>query len=289
MNIGIVVKVLGGIYTVLFENKQILCSVRTSAKKTRIVVGDRVEIEPNEYDNGKYIIVGVLPRKNSIPRPPLANIDKLLIVIAPKPEPDLVLVDKLVIYCMINDIEPVIVLNKSDIADSKFVEEICSEYYFLSTFVVSAKDSSCVEQLKNFITDKFTAVCGQSAVGKSSLLNALIPNIELQTQELSRKINRGKHTTRVNQLYLSDGLIIADTPGFSSLELNIEYRDLAGYYPEFDDYLGNCRYLDCSHVKEGKDCVISRAVDEGKINKNRYERYCKLYETLKLAWEKKYD
>lgn len=256
----------------------------------RIVVGDYVEIEPNEYDKGKYIITKVCARKNSIPRPPLANIDKLLIVISPKPEPDLLLVDKLIIYCMINNIEPIIIINKSDIASNEFIDEIKAEYYFIKVLVLSALNNLGLGELRETIKDSLTALCGQSAVGKSSLLNALIPNINLETQGLSRKIDRGKHTTRVNELYIHEDIMIADTPGFSNLEmLDIEYKDLPLFYPEFDEYLDKCRYLDCSHVKEGKDCVIASAVENGLINKARYDRYCTLYARLKENWEKKYD
>lgn len=256
----------------------------------RILVGDRVLIEPNEYDKGKYIITKVLDRKNSIPRPPLANIDKLLIVIAPRPEPDLELVDKLIIYCMNRDIEPIIIINKRDIASDVFVDEIKSEYYFLKVFTISAINNQGINDLREELSGCITALCGQSAVGKSSFLNALIPAINLSTQGLSRKIDRGKHTTRVNELYVYEDIMIADTPGFSNLDLlDIEYTELPLFYPEFDEYLDKCRYLDCSHVKEGKDCVIVNAVNNGIINKNRYDRYCNLYRKLKENWEKKYD
>lgn len=267
-----------------------ICSVRTTAKKMRILVGDKVVIEPNEYDKGKYIISRVMDRKNSIPRPPLANIDKLLIVIAPKPEPDLELVDKLIIYCMTRDIEPIIVVNKQDIASEEFLEEIKAEYYFLKIYSISATLSVGIDELRKELGGCISALCGQSAVGKSSFLNALIPDMKLSTQGLSRKIDRGKHTTRVNELYIYNDIMIADTPGFSSLDLlDIEYTELPLFYPEFDKYLDGCRYLDCSHIKEGKDCVIVDAVEKGLINKNRYLRYCNLYRKLKEAWEKKYD
>ena len=254
------------------------------------MVGDEAYIEPNEYDKGKYIITKVGERKNCIPRPPLANIDKLLIVIAPKPEPDLTLVDKLIIYCMINNIEPIIVLNKSDIASDEFIEDIKTQYYFVKSFVISSIIGSGINELKAELRGAFSALCGQSAVGKRSFLNAIIPNINLDTQGLSRKIDRGKHTTRVNELYIYENIMIADTPGFSSLELlDLEYKQLPLFYPEFDEYLDKCRYLDCSHIKEGKDCVIVGAVDKGLINKSRYDRYCNLYAKLKQNWENKYD
>ena len=271
-------------------NEQLLtCSVRTTAKKVRIVVGDYVDFEPNEYDQGKYIITRVRPRKNTIPRPPLANIDKLIIVVAPKPEPDLLLVDKLLIYCVLNNIEPIIVLNKSDIADKNFVSNIKDQYSYYKVIVISAVNGQGVDELSQYISGSFCAVCGQSAVGKSSLLNAIIPNINLEIQGLSRKVDRGKHTTRVNELYIYKDIMIADTPGFSSLELDIDYKELSSFYPEFDKYIGECKYLDCAHVKEGKDCAVVTACNDGKINNDRYLRYSDLYINLKTLWENKYD
>lgn len=219
----------------------------------------------------------------------MANIDKLLIVIAPRPEPDLILVDKLIIYCMINNIEPIIVINKSDIANSEFLKSIQDQYYFVKVFVISSLLGTGIKELKDTIRGSLSALCGQSAVGKSSFLNSIIPDINLETQGLSRKIDRGKHTTRANELYIHEDIMIADTPGFSNLELlNVEYRELSLFYPEFDGFLDKCRYLDCSHVKEGKDCVIISAVESGLINKARYDRYCAIYTKLKQEWENKY-
>lgn len=287
---NIVTKVLGGIYSVLTEDNNIVeCSVRKTAKKLRIVVGDNVELEENDYDKGKYIITRVLPRKNSLIRPPLANIDKLLILIAPSPEPDLLLVDKLLIYSALNSIEPIIVVNKCDIADDNFICSIKNQYNFIDVVVVSAKKHINIDTLTKKINNTFSAVCGQSAVGKSSLLNALIPSIDLDTQGLSEKIGRGKHTTRVNEVHIYNNLRIVDTPGFSSLELDLDYKELHLFYPEFDDYLGKCKYLDCSHIKEGKDCEIVKNVESGIINKDRYFRYIDLYNKLKKEWDSKYD
>ncbi len=287
---GTIIKIVGGIYTVLKSDGGIVdCSIRTTVKKIRLVVGDRVKIVPNEFDVGKYIIIGVEDRSCYIPRPPIANLEKLLILVSPRPEPDLLLVDKLIIYCYINNIEPIIVINKSDIASSEFIEDITSQYSFLNYFVISATKGIGVDAIRNYISGSFSALCGQSAVGKSSFINALIPNMSLETQGLSRKIDRGKHTTRVNEIYQYQGLMIADTTGFSSLELDIEYRELGLYYPEFEPYLGKCKYLDCAHIKEGRDCALITAVNEGKINKSRYNRYVDLYEKLKKNWESKYD
>lgn len=258
-------------------------------KKDNLVVGDYVEIRENEYNIGKYIISKVLPRKNSIPRPRLANLDKLLILVAPEPKPDFLLLDKLIIYCTINNIEPIIIINKCDIASDDFTKSVHAQYSGKKIYVISAKNGTGMDKVKEELRDTFSAVCGQSAVGKSSFINAIIPELSLETQGLSEKIQRGKHTTRVNQVFISSNFMIADTPGFSSLELNIDYRDLSGYYNEFDEYKCNCKYLDCSHIKEGRDCGVRVAVSDGKINKDRYARYVDLYGKLKENWEKKYD
>lgn len=286
---GTIVKAVGGIYYVQVCGEVVECDIRTTAKKTRLVVGDRVEIVPNNFSQGKYIIKKVLERKNSIPRPPIANLDKLLILISPRPEPDLMLVDKLIIYSYLNDIEPIIVIGKIDIASSEFVESIKRQYAFLKVFEISALSGQGVSEVEGQLSGSFVALAGQSAVGKSSFINALIPNKNLETGGLSRKIDRGKHTTRVNEIYLNKDYMIADTTGFSSLDLDLDYTELAGFYPEFEECLGKCKYLDCSHIKEGKDCAITKAVNEGKISKERYNRYVALYGVLKKKWEKKYD
>ena len=270
------------------ENQVVEASVRSNVKKNRIVVGDKVDIEPNDYSQGKYIITKLLPRNSYILRPTIANLDILLMVIAPKPQPDLYLIDKLYIHCVLNNIEPVLVINKADIADDDFVKDIQDQYYFIKTFVISAKNKSNIAELSDYISNKLCALSGQSAVGKSSILNALMPHLDLSTQDLSRKIERGKHTTRVNEIFVDNDLMIADTPGFTSLELDLKYDELSDYYPEFE-IDESCRYLDCSHIKEGRDCAIIASVDSGKINVNRYSRYVELYNKLKEKWEKMYD
>lgn len=288
---GRIIKNISGIYYVLLGSGDVVqCSIRTSQKKIRLVVGDKVLVVANEFSEGKYIIVGHEERTSLVPRPPIANLDKLIIIISPKPEPDYLLVDKLIIYSFMNNIEPVIVINKSDMADNKFIEDTCKQYHFLKNFVISAKSGLGVDKVEEYISNSFVALAGQSAVGKSSFINALFPNKNAEVGELSSKIDRGKNTTRASEIYWQKDYMIADTAGFSSLDLDMDYMKLSKYYPEFDDYLGKCRYLDCSHIKEGKDyCVIVDAVQSDYINKDRYCRYVILYKELKEKWEKKYD
>lgn len=287
--VSTIIKAVGGIYYVTYNGAVLECSIRTTAKKMRLVVGDKVKVVPNEFSKDKYIIIGVEERKNAIPRPPIANLDKLFILVSPRPEPDLLLVDKLIIYAYLNDIEPIVVIGKSDIASDEFINNIKLQYYFLKIFEISALNGIGIDDVEKYISGSFVALAGQSAVGKSSFINALIPNKNLEVGGLSRKVDRGKHTTRVNEIYLNKDYMIADTTGFSSLELELDYSELAGFYPEFEPYLGECKYLDCSHIKEGKDCLIVSMVGKGKISKERYERYVGLYNVLKKKWEEKYD
>ena len=284
-----IVKIIGDIYFVLSGEKIVEASCLKTIKKNRLFVGDNVELKENEYSANKYIITKVLPRKNIIPRPTIANIDKLLILVASVPKPDFLLIDKLIIYCYENSIEPVVVINKCDMSDKVFVEDVCNQYYFLQTFSISAKNKSGIDALSKYISNSICAVCGQSAVGKSTLINALIPFANLQTQNVSEKILRGKHTTRVNEIFVYNHLMIADTPGFSNLDLDVDFKELYKFYPEFEPHLCNCRYLDCSHIKEGNDCGVVNALKCGKVNKDRYLRYVELYKKQKEMWEKRYD
>lgn len=274
-------------FYVLSEEKTLKASCLKTIKKNKVVVGDNVTIKKDQYSDDKYIITSVLPRKNIIPRPSVANIDMLAIIIAPVPKPDLYLVDKLLIYCDNLKIEPILVINKMDLSSDEFIKDIHSQYPFLQIFEISTKLGTGITDFQKYISNSIVAVCGQSAVGKSSLINTLIPDAELETQGLSAKISRGKHTTRVNQIFVKNDIMIVDTPGFSSLDLEIDYNDLSKYYPEFEPYLDDCKYLDCSHIKEGNCCGVYNAL--GKINKDRYLRYVDLYSKLKEKWEKKYD
>ena len=284
-----IVKIVGDIYFVLSDGKIIEASCLKTIKKNRLYVGDDVELKENEYSTNKYIITKVLPRKNIIPRPTIANIDKLLILVASVPKPDFLLIDKLIIYCYENSIEPVIVVNKCDISDKIFIEDVCKQYYFLQIFTISAKNKVGIDNLTQYISNCICAVCGQSAVGKSTLINALIPFANMQTQNVSEKILRGKHTTRVNEIFVYGHLMIADTPGFSNLDLDVDFKALYKFYPEFEPYLSDCKYLDCSHIKEGNDCGVVNALYKENINKDRYLRYVELYKKQKEIWEKKYD
>lgn len=261
------------------------CVARGNLKDNGIFVGDKVE-----FDKNQRIIENVLPRKNLLIRPPLANLDRLIIVVAPVPKPDFMLVDKLLIFCKKNNIKAVICVNKSDILTAQLKEVIQSTYSKVADIIyVSAKNgdvSLLAEQIKGIC-----AFAGQSAVGKSSLLNAMHGEIKEQVGDLAKKTLRGKQTTRLVSLYKFGKGYIADTAGFSKFDetlLQIDERKLAQFYPDFAPYLGECEYLSCTHTNE-KKCAIKNNAARGKISALRYENYLKIYQTIKenKRYEKK--
>ena len=276
---GLVVKKNANLFTIECEGKQVdvLPSGKTKAKG--IFVGDYVE-----FDNS---ITSVNPRKNILIRPPIANLDKLFIVIAPSPKPDFVLVDKIIIYCHIKGIQPILVINKIDIAEDDFIKNVLNDYACYQTIVLSAKCGN----VDNLITeiDGICAMAGQSAVGKSSIINAIFKSENItKVGELSSKIERGKQTTRLVSLYKVHEGYLADTAGFSLLDLSfvsdITKEELASYYPDFLEGRQECKYRSCLH--EGGDCGVIKRVKEGRIAKRRYQNYLKILQEIKLA--KKY-
>lgn len=273
---GFVTKKNANLFSVESEGKIYQLSPSGKTKAKGIFVGDYVE-----FDGA---ITNVCPRKNVLIRPPMANLDKLFIVLAPSPKPDFVLVDKILVYCHLNDIVPVLVVNKTDIADEKFVKEIENDYSCYQILSLSAKSGN-VDKL----TDEIEGVCalaGQSAVGKSSLINAIFKSENLtEVGQLSAKIERGKQTTRMVCLYKVGKGYLADTAGFSLLDLafvsNLQPRELASYYPDFLAGREECKYRSCMH--EGGECGVIKKVSEGKISKRRHQNYLKILQELKSA------
>lgn len=278
---GLVTKKIANHFVVAGQN----CLARGNLKNDGIFVGDMVE-----YDKNQSIIEKVLPRKNLLIRPPLANIDKMFIVVAPLPKPDFLLIDKLIIFCQKNKIKVVICVNKCDILSLELKNLIQNTYSkFAKVIFVSAQNNQ-IEQLKSDI-DGICAFAGQSAVGKSSLLNALFGEQKEQIGTLAKKTARGKQTTRIVSLYKFGKGFIADTAGFSKLDeglLQIDERHLADYYPDFQPYLKNCEYLSCTHTNE-QNCGIKEKVEKKQISSLRYENYLKIYQGIKekKRYEKK--
>ncbi len=287
---GRVLRVMGAGYVVSADKTYDCILSGTIKKNNKPLVGDMVEFSINEYDKFKNVITKILPRKNSLVRPSIANIDQLFIVLSKSPKPDLILIDKLIIYAKLNHINPVLVVNKSDLFNEDELKDIKAEFPGLKIIVTSAKLND-VRALTPLLRGKISAFAGQSAVGKSSLINAICPEFRLETNTLSSKIERGQHTTRHNQIYVIDGdIFIADTPGFSMLMLDIKPSMLKSFYDDFNEFEPDCRYVGCDHINSrSKDCGVVKAVEEGKICLSRFDRYCKIYSELKEKWEKKYD
>ena len=288
---GIIIKALSGFYYVESDGKLYECKARGSFRKSGVspLVGDKVEFEETSDKTG--IIEKINDRKNFLVRPPVANIDKLFIVSSySSPEPNTFLIDKMTAIAEYNGIEPVIVFNKSDMGDFKKYFEIYKNAGF-NVYIVSAEDNSGIEDLKLEMKDCVSAFTGNSGVGKSSILNKIFGNEIIKTGEVSEKLGRGRHTTRHTELYpLSFGGFIADTPGFSSLELkndDIELKEKLPYlFQDFEDFLGGCKFSSCTHTKEN-GCKIIEAVESGKIEKTRHESYKELFSEMKdlKPWE----
>lgn len=286
---GQVLKGYGGIYYVDVGDRVVECNGRGRIKLTgEIYVGDYVEVET--FKNGKGAISSILPRVNNLVRPYVANIDSIIICISPIPKPDYLLVDKLLIGCVKDGIEPIICINKADIANDEFFEEVEKNYKTLATIVrVSATTGEGIDSLCKLISGKFVAFSGQSAVGKSSIINA-ITDADIKVGELSKKTQRGKHTTRYIEIFkLGNDTRIADTCGFSVLELPLMRPDeLSEYFLDFVEVSVRCRFKGCNHISE-PDCAVKRAVESGELSEERYNRYVKLYNDLEERWRKRYE
>ena len=285
---GKIIKGIGGFYYVkAADNTVYECKARGIFRKENIkpCIGDEVEIS---VLNGKGSIDRIFPRKTSLIRPPVSNIDMLVIVAAAAdPEPNVFLIDKLLVNAEESGIKPLICINKTDVKDGEELKCIYEKAGY-DVLLVSAAENYGFEKLVPYLKDKTSAFAGLSGVGKSTILN-LITSATQETGEVSEKIKRGRHTTRhVELLELKCGGYVLDTPGFSSFEVNnIKATDLFRYFPEMREFEDKCRFKGCSHINE-PDCVIKELVDSGEISKSRYESYKELYSQLKniKEWEK---
>ncbi|MBR6785430.1 MAG: ribosome small subunit-dependent GTPase A [Clostridia bacterium] len=283
-------KGIGGFYYVEAADEVYECKARGAFRKSGIkpLAGDRVEISVN--DKAENTIDVIKERSSLMLRPPVANIDRLFIVASAKePSPVMLIIDRLTAIAVSRGIEPVIVFTKSDLAPvDKYVEIYRNAG--IKTIAVSSVNGEGVEEVKVELKNHISAFCGNSGVGKSTLLNAINPSLGLKTAEISDKLGRGRHTTRQSELFKVEGGYVADTPGFSSLELEeteiILKDDLPYAFPEFEQYLGQCKFTTCLHVKD-KGCRVIEAVESGDIPKSRHESYCAMMEQAKeiKEWE----
>ena len=288
---GRIVKALSGFYYVDGgEGGPIPCRGRGRLRHQRVtpLVGDRVEVTVTE--DGKGVVDAVLPRKNQFSRPSVANIDQMVIVCSGAvPVTDPFLIDRMAAMAEWKGCEPLIVFNKCDLERSDGLAALYREAGF-PALQVSAETGEGVEALAAAIAGKVSAFTGNSGVGKSSILNALQPGFGLEVGEISEKLGRGRHTTRHVELFPVAGGLVADTPGFSSFDVEqmeaIPKGELAGAFREFAPYLDLCRFQGCAHVKE-RGCAVREGVSEGKSSPGRHKSYVRLYEQAKEIpeWE----
>ncbi|MEG6572223.1 ribosome small subunit-dependent GTPase A [[Clostridium] cellulosi] len=288
---GIIVKANSGFYYVKCDSGVIECRARGIFRKQKItpLVGDRVRISQTG-DSGT--VEEILPRKNSMIRPPVANIDILFIIVSTaEPEPNMLVIDKMIAAAEQKGIEPAVIVTKNDLKDGS---DIVATYNKagIKSFFASGITGEGIEELKSLICGHIGAFTGNSGVGKSTLLNRIDPSLSLSTGEISKKLGRGRHTTRLVELFETCGGYIADTPGFSSLDTfkfePILKEDLQYVFREFEPYINKCRFTGCSHTKE-TGCAVLEALKNGEIAPSRHKSYCEMYEEAKniKAWQLK--
>ncbi len=281
---GLIIKAISGFYYVEAADCVYECKARGVFRKKGIspAVGDRAMITP--CGDGTAQVEEILPRKNYLVRPPLANLDRLFIVSsAAQPSPNTLIIDKICAVAVSKGIEPVPVFTKTDLTSASELTEIYRRSGF-NAFEYSTQDQSSREELLSMLSGKISAFTGNTGVGKSTLLNSLIPGLDIQTGDISKKLGRGRHTTRHSELYKVGGGYVADTPGFSTVDIEryeiIRKDDLAECFPDFEQFRYNCQFTGCSHVCE-KGCAVIEAVNEGKICPSRHKSYISMYNEVK--------
>ena len=286
--VGTIIKGIGGFYYVKVSDKIYECKARGVFRKEKItpMIGDKVKIELN---GEKGSIAEILPRSSFLVRPPVANVDTMMLVVAASsPEPNLFLIDKMLTYAEMNNILPAVCINKTDLERREDIKKTYQKAGY-EVFSVSAESGEGIGEILAYLQGKTTAFAGLSGVGKSSLLS-IVTEDKLEVGSVSEKIQRGKHTTRHVELFeLKSGGFVLDTPGFSSLEIEvIAADDLWRFFPEMSDSQNKCRFRSCSHINE-PDCFVKGKVDDGEMALSRYESYVQMYSKLKSVkeWEKK--
>lgn len=286
---GIIIKGIGGFYYVISEKATYECRARGIFRKDGLtpLPGDRVVFSVLDEEKKVGSIDEILPRTSELIRPAVANVSQVIIVIALKsPQPDYLLVDKLLLTIEQKGLRAVICVNKTDLDPGGECEKLLNTYVNTGYDIVltSSKTEDGMAGLKKVLAGHISVLAGQSGVGKSTILNCLTNGCMMETGEVSEKIERGKHTTRHAELFmLETGGYLVDTPGFSSYEITgLTYEELQIYYPEFRRHMHTCKFNSCSHITE-PGCKVKEAVGQGHISKERYERYIELYQWLKQS------
>lgn len=294
---GLIIENVSNLYRVEVKrnNQKVVyeATARGKFKKDEItpVVGDIVEIEIIDEENKKAVINKIEERNVYIKRPKLANVTQIIFVVSSKdPKPDLLMLDKQLAFAEYLKIESLIVLNKTDLDSSQEFKEIKKIYEQIGYNVVEteAKRLKGISKLREYMKNNINAFSGNSGVGKSTLINGIFNQDITEEGEISRKNKRGKNTTTAIKLYeVDENTYIADTPGFSTFNIGeIKSSELAQYYKEFKDNIQDCEFVGCTHIKE-ENCGIKKAIEEGKINQSRYDRFCKIYKELKDEEDRK--
>ena len=286
---GKIIKGIAGFYYVHVPESNLVYECKAKGifrnQKLKPLVGDDAEIDTNDQPEGKGTITDILPRRNELIRPAVANVDQAMVIFAAaEPDPNLNLLDRFLIMMQRQKVPTVVCFNKKDIAPESEVSLL------MDTYLRCGYEVICTSTLKRdglpsvfqLMRGKTTVLAGPSGVGKSSLINVLRPEANMETGSVSEKIKRGKHTTRHSELiYVEENTYVMDTPGFSSLYINeIEKDELKNYFIEFGEYEESCRFIGCKHLNE-PDCAVKEALQEGKISHIRYDNYKLLYDELK--------
>ena len=284
-----IIKSIGGFYYAEVAEEVYECKARGNFRKNKIspLPGDRVSITLNLQ--GENTIDKIYERKSLLQRPPMANVDRLYIVVSVcEPKPNTLVIDKISAIACKNNIEPIIVITKTDLDSFEEIEKIYQKAGF-PVYVISDDDDS-ISKLRESFSGHISAFCGNSGVGKTTLLNKIFPNLNMQTSAISNKLGRGKHTTRHIELLKVENGYIADTPGFSSVDIEksetIMKDELQNCFPEFSEYLGKCKFSTCSHTVD-KGCAILDALEKGEISLSRHKNYVAMYNEVKnlKEWE----
>lgn len=284
---GKIIRGVGGFYYVHVNHMGIVeCKAKGAFRKAGIkpLVGDNVELEILDQEARIGNISKIMSRKNQLIRPAVANVDQAVVIFAASyPKPNLNLLDRFWLMMETQGIPTIICFNKADDTTQEEIDTLAAHYAKSGSqvYVTSTVSNQGIQEFKKCLVGKTSVFAGPSGVGKSSVMNTLFPEANMETGEISEKIKRGKHTTRHSQLfYLGEETFVMDTPGFTSLNLpKMEKEELKEYYPEFDSYRQDCRFLGCVHISE-PDCSVKKALEEGYISKNRYENYKQFFQEI---------